>query len=91
MAETLKFTKVAAGHYATEDGRYAAVRDGYTGRGDQDFGDFGNEWGAVFSARGELREDHNAGENLDWLDTKREAIAACEEHAAQAAKLAGAS
>ena len=35
----------------------------------------GDEWAAVFDPRGRLREDHGAGDNLDWFDTKREAVA----------------
>jgi hypothetical protein len=38
----------------------------------------GDEWAAAFDPRGRLREDHGAGDNLDWFDTKREAVAYCE-------------
>lgn len=70
----LKFTKVKRGHYATADGRYAVVQDGYTGR-DVAEDVFGGEWALVFDPHGRLREHHNDGENLAWFDTKREAVA----------------
>lgn len=81
----MKFTKVRAGFYATEDGRYAVAHDGYEIHGStedqEEDGLRGNEWGAIYDPAGRLREDNNAGQNLDWLDTKREAVAVCEDHA----------
>lgn len=81
----MKFTKVEAGWYATADGQWAVVIDGYghVSNADRDgdgllAGVTGNEWAAVHDPAGRLREDHNAGSNIDWFDTKREAVAACE-------------
>ena len=73
----LKFTKVRAGWYATEDGFFAVVHDGYPAiqsvAADAHYEGFiGGEWAAVVGSG--LREDHNAGENLDWFKTKREAV-----------------
>lgn len=73
------FTKVERGWYATDDGQYAVVIDGYDRHGsvesqDQD-GIRGNEWALVHDSRGRLRIDHNAGENIDWFDTKGKAVA----------------
>jgi len=80
----LKFHKIEAGWYASEDGRWAVVVDGYghVSQADRDgdgllAGITGNQWAAVFSPRGGLDRDHNAGENLDWFDTKRDAVAYC--------------
>lgn len=85
----LKFTKVAPGHRATEDGRYAVVVDGYTRRGTEDQQDFdgvrGREWAACFDPKGRLREAHNAGDNIDWFDRMADAIEACQRHAAEVA------
>lgn len=78
MSSTLKFTKVERGHYATEDGCYAAVVDGYGPGADEDYQ--GGEWAAVYSPNGGLREDSNVGENLDWFPTMREARACAESH-----------
>lgn len=81
---SMKFTKIEAGWYATEDGRYAVVIDGYKPSAelrDQEF-ITGGEWATVFDGRGGLRENHNAGENLDWFSTKREAVAHAEYTAA---------
>jgi hypothetical protein len=70
------FTKVAAGHYATADGRWAAVSDGYAkGQYAIDHEAVGGEWAACFDPNGGLRDSHQAGENLEWFPTKREAIA----------------
>jgi len=83
----MKFNRIAAGHYATEDGCYAVVSDGfgYVSNEQRDgegllAGVTGQEWAAVGSSTGGLREDHNAGENLGWYNTKREAVVACEDH-----------
>lgn len=81
----MKFTKVQKGWYATEDGHWAVVTDGigYVSQAQREgdgllCGVTGNEWAAVFDPKGRLREDHKAGDNLDWFDTKREAVAHCE-------------
>lgn len=87
---TMKFRKVEAGCYATDDGRYAVVVDGYekgkhvgatddwkSGSGYEGF--IGGEWAAVYDARGGAA--NGEGENLDWFATKREAVACCERHA----------
>lgn len=84
---TLKFTKVAAGHYATADGTYFVAVDAYM-RGhatDDEIGP-GGQWAAVYDHRGEGRVDHNSGETIEWFSTKREAIAECIEHASRPAK-----
>ncbi len=69
------FKKVTAGHYASEDGLYSVQKDntGYVTIDERD--GFGvncgcddDGWCAVF------------GEDvLDWYDTKKQAVAACEE------------
>jgi hypothetical protein len=82
----MKFNRIARGHQATPDGRYAVVIDGYSpiksagAEGDYE-GFQGGEWAAIFDPNGELRDDHNAGQNLDWYPTAREAKAACQRHA----------
>lgn len=85
MANELKFTKVQAGWYATEDGTYAVVNDGigYVTIEERDgsgllAGVTGDEWGAVHDAQGRLRINSNDGDNIDWFDTKRDAVAACQ-------------
>jgi hypothetical protein len=85
----VRFTKVARGWYATEDGRYAVVADGYEGslsvgadvnysrhsKAGGGYGGFqGGEWALVYDPAGGLRESHNAGTNVDWFPTKREAV-----------------
>jgi hypothetical protein len=79
----LKFTKVAAGHYATADGRFAVVVDGYTPSAEllELESITGGEWAACFDGGGNLRVNHQAGATLDWYATKRAAIAACEDAA----------
>lgn len=70
-------TKVTRGWYASADGTWAVVVDGYTPSAalrDEEF-ITGGEWAVVHDPEGRLREDHNAGENLDWFPTKREAVA----------------
>ncbi len=65
----------------------AVVVDGYTpghlidplaranGATHQEASDgYGGEWAAVVDPRGRLRDDHNAGENLDWFPTKKAAV-----------------
>lgn len=82
----MKFTKIAAGHYATEDGRYAVVVDGYTrGASVTDEGLTGGEWAACFDPKGGLRISHQEGENLDWFPTKRDAVDECKRHAERTA------
>lgn len=77
----IKFHRIAAGHYATDDGKWAVVSDGYSpsqsiGADNTGYEGFtGGEWAAVYDPQGRLRESHNAGENLDWFPTKREAVA----------------
>jgi hypothetical protein len=78
---SLKLTKIARGWYATEDGTMAVIADGYEpgktigaeeGTGYEGF--IAGEWAACVDPYARLREDHQAGSNLDWFDTKREAI-----------------
>lgn len=74
----MKFTKVRSGHYATQDGTYAVIKDntGYVSAEETDMtGEANDGWCLAHDPKGELREDHQAGENVDWFDTKREAIA----------------
>jgi hypothetical protein len=73
----LKFKRIKAGHYATTDGTYEVVKDatGYVTIEERE-GDGINcgcdddGWVATY---GDV--------NLDWFDTKREAIEACNRHA----------
>lgn len=76
----MKFTKVRAGHYATTDGHYAVVIDGYTPSAEllELESITGGQWAACFDGGGSLRINHQAGETLEWFSTKREAIAYCE-------------
>jgi len=85
MSNTTGFTKVGRGWYATENGVWAVVADGYPAIKSVDAepntgyeGFQGGEWALVYDAQGRLREDAGVGENLDWFPTKREAIAAHE-------------
>lgn len=88
----LTFKKIKRGCYATEDGTYATVVDGYErgqhvgAEGDWKHGSgydgfVGGEWAAVYDPNG--RADHNGGENLNWFATKREAVAECQAHFAR--------
>lgn len=86
----MEFTKVRRGWYATEDGTFAVVSDGYPKSLSVDAepntgyeGFAGGEWALVFDARGRLRDDHDLGDNLDWFATKREAVAAAERERAR--------
>lgn len=91
MTQTpLTFTKVARGYYATPDGRYAVAKDGtgYVTIAERDgsgvmTGCDDDGWSWSFDAAGRLRTDQDAGETMDWLDTKRDAVAACQRHAAR--------
>jgi len=84
-SEGMKMTKVSRGWYATEDGRYAAIADGYEkslscgAEGDYD-GFPGGEWAAIYSPGGGLREESQIGDNLDWFPTKREAVECAERY-----------
>jgi hypothetical protein len=72
----LRFTKVERGWYATDDGRWMVVSDGYDpsqsigASGDYE-GYAGGEWALV---QGGDREDHQTGVTLDWFPTMRQAI-----------------
>ena len=63
---TMKFTKIEAGWYATEDGRYAVIVDGYKPSKSIDSipggyeGFKGGEWASVFDGQGRMRNDHQA-------------------------------
>ena len=96
----VKLTKVERGWYASEDGRFAVVADGYSPSQSQGAGWSGSgagetlsyyegfiagEWAAVYSARGGLRENSNDGTNLDWFPTKREAVSFIQSYAAREA------
>jgi len=81
----MKFTKVRPGWYATADGTYALICDGYPPIASVDAEDAtgyegfqGGEWALAHDPRGGLRESNNAGENLGWFTTKREAHAAAQ-------------
>jgi len=92
-ATAMTFKKVTAGFYATTDGRYAVMVDGYEyvtiaereGTGTE-AGITGGEWAAVYCPAGTIRESHNSGENIDWYATKREAVNACQAHARRQAR-----
>jgi hypothetical protein len=82
----LKLTKVARGWYATADGIWAVVIDGYTPSAvlrDEEFID-GGEWAAVHDPHGNLRVNHNDGTNIDWFPTKREAVECLQREALRA-------
>lgn len=83
----LTFTKIRAGFYATPDGRYAAQRDvtGYVTIEDREgsgvrAGCDDDGWSLSFDRDGRLRSDQDAGELLDWFETKRAAIAFAQWH-----------
>lgn len=91
----ITLNRIAAGHYASPCGKYAVVQDGYTpgylrdprdvanglpSTADASHG-VGGEWAAVVDPEGRLRTNHNAGENLDWFSTKREAVECVNHHA----------
>lgn len=71
---TAKLTKVEAGWYATEDGKLAVVAEGHgyinaDGRAEG----YGNDgWAVCYDPQGTLRDEHNAGETVAWVDTLRE-------------------
>lgn len=78
----MKFTKIERGWYANEDGTAAVMSDGYTrtiGLTEADGSGVNagaaHEWAAVVDPQGRLRSDSEAGDNLSWFPTKREAIA----------------
>lgn len=64
--QTTKFTKVAAGWYATEDGKFAVIADD---------GDGVREWAFIVSVDGGARESKHVGDTIDWHATKRDAMA----------------
>ena len=78
----MKLNRISTGWYASEDGKWAVQSDGYDpipaylreGHGVA-AGITGGEWAVVHDAQGRLREDSSVGENLNWYDTKREAVA----------------
>jgi hypothetical protein len=88
----VEFTKIVAGWYATEDGRFAVINDGighvtineYEGADDSTgtaIGVVGGEWAfAKDEKEARLRVDNNAGENVDWFATKREAVEAANDY-----------
>lgn len=89
----LKFIKVRAGWYVTEDGHWAVVSDGYghvtvaEREGDGIMcGMTGGQWATCYDPKGQLRLNHQAGENLDWFDTKREAVALANSEAKRMAR-----
>lgn len=90
----LTFNRIARGHQATPDGKYAVVQDGYTpgyivdplalanGASRSEAADgYGGEWAACYDPAGRLRDEHNAGDSIDWFPTAREAKEACRDHA----------
>lgn len=81
------FKKQAAGFYATPDGHYAVISDGYEHVSQTDregsgvtAGITGGEWAAIYDPKGQLNADHNSGDNLDWFSTKAEALAHAVQH-----------
>jgi hypothetical protein len=77
-----KLTKVAAGWFANADGTVAVVADGVQPPGQArangaglDAGVVGREWALAQDPQGRLRDDPQAGQNLGWFDTKRDAVA----------------
>ena len=83
----MKFTKIAAGHYANADGTYFVAVDSYKrGHATDEWVGPGGQWAAVYDRNAEGRIDHNSGETIEWFATKREAIAACIEFSQREAK-----
>lgn len=83
----MTFDKILAGWYASPDGTYAVVRDGYeksasvgaeVSTGYEGFQ--GGEWAAVYDPQGRLREDSGAGDNLDWYPKMADAVIGAMEH-----------
>jgi hypothetical protein len=70
-----KFTKVANGWYAHEDGSLAIVQDEDES---EPCGIVGGEWALVRDDRHRLRDDRYAGEVIDWYTTKAAAVLAAE-------------
>ena len=73
----MKFTRISSGYYATPDGTYAVVKDvtGYVSAEETDrTGEANDGWCLAHDPQGRLREDQNAGDNVDWFDTKRDAV-----------------
>lgn len=90
-----KMTRIAAGWYATPDGKHALIGDNpsdVVSKLEADGGDLSHapgigtgsatqrEWQYVHDPQGRLREDHNAGITHGWHDSKRAAQAAYERH-----------
>lgn len=90
-----KMTRIAAGWYATPDGKHALIGDNpsdVVSKLEADGGDLSHapgigtgsatqrEWQYVHDPQGRLREDHNAGITHGWHDSKRDAQAAYERH-----------
>lgn len=80
--------KVTSGYYVSPDGKYAAMSDGMPSIPLKDLegsgvaaGITGSEWATVHDPNGELFEDSGAGDNLDWFDTKKEAVDYAVKHA----------
>jgi len=70
------FKRVRRGWYATADGCWAVMSDGLDHvTGSCDYGEAGDGWALVHDPAGRLTSDPEVGENLDWFDTKREAVA----------------
>lgn len=75
----MKFTKVERGWYATEDGTYAVMSDGYEFLTAADaaqsahYEGVTHEWAALHDPQGRLREDTDKVDALDWFPTKRQA------------------
>jgi hypothetical protein len=84
----MKFNRIERGWQASEDGKYAVIADGYEAskycgaEGDYE-GFAGGEWAAVYDPQGRLRTADDAGDNLDWFSTAREAKEACRQHKAR--------
>ena len=73
----MTFTKIERGWYATADGRYAVISENALSA-DENSTDFvtATEWALCSDPNGDLRHSRHAGENVDWFDTKREAVEA---------------
>jgi hypothetical protein len=72
----LTFNRIRPGWQATPDGRFAVISEVvFAGGDDGKWVTSDTEWAACFDRNGKLRESNNAGENLDWFPTAREAKA----------------
>jgi hypothetical protein len=84
MAQRLTFNRIAPGWQATPDGKWGVLSEVvFTDGTDGKWATSETEWAAVFDPHGRLRTENNAGDNLAWFDTAREAKAFLQAEAAR--------